>query len=310
MTFGMLASAQGVGLALKRAGIWLVLISLSFGAAATEARQLTDELGRAVELPDEPKRIVSLAPSITETLFALGLEARIVGVTDYCQYPEAAKQKAKVGGIINPNLERIVSLKPDLLVVTTEANNSEILAPMNRFGIPVFAISPRSLDGVLASIALLGEATGSQAQAKALVEELTRRRLAIAHKVKNRARPRVLILYDLHPIVAGGKNAFPTALIREAGGVSVTGELEQDWPRLNIEYIVKEDPEVIFVSQMPSIRRQVEALKSLSGWKMTSAVKNNRIYVVDDRINQPGPRLVEALEVLAEQIHPDAFDAP
>jgi iron complex transport system substrate-binding protein len=267
-----------------------------------------DEVGRKVELPDNPQRIVSLAPSITETLFALGLESRIAGVTDYCNFPEAAKLKPRIGGIINPNLERIVALKPDLLLVTTEANKAEILTQMAKFQIPVFATSPRSIEGVFQSVRLLGEATNTGEQARELVNQLQARRQRVLDKVKGLNRPRVLMLYDLNPIVAGGHHTYPTDLIHSAGGTSITAELEQDWPRLSIEYIVEKDPEIIFVTEMPSALSGPTALSALSGWKLTSAVRQNKIYLLDDRVNHPSPRIIEALELLAKRIHPEAFE--
>jgi iron complex transport system substrate-binding protein len=287
---------------------WIASVLLLFQLNNLSAKIVSDEVGRKVELPDNPQRIVSLAPSITETLFALGLEKRIAGVTDFCNFPEAAKLKPHVGGIINPNLERIIALKPDLLLVTTEANKAEILTQMKKFQIPVFATSPRSIEGVFQSILLLGEATNTREQAQGLVNQLQGRRQRVMDKVKELRRPRVLILYDLNPIVAGGRHTYPTDLIQSAGGTSITAELEQDWPRLNIEYVIKKDPEIIFVTEMPSALSGPTALSALSGWKLTSAVKHNKIYLLDDRVNHPSPRIIEALELLAARIHPDRFE--
>jgi iron complex transport system substrate-binding protein len=286
----------------------ITALLLLFLVNSLAAKIVTDEVGRKVELPDNPQRIVSLAPSITETLFALGLEKRIAGVTDYCNFPDAARLKPHIGGIINPNLERIVSLKPDLLLVTTEANKAEILTQMAKFQIPVFATSPRSIEGVFQSIHLLGEATNTREQAQELVDQLQVRRQLVMDRVKGLDRPRVLILYDLNPIVAGGRHTYPTDLIQTAGGTSITAELEQDWPRLNIEYVVKKDPEIIFVTEMPSALSGPTALSTLSGWKLTSAVKQNKIFLLDDRVNRPSPRIIEALELLAKQIHPEQFE--
>jgi iron complex transport system substrate-binding protein len=288
--------------------IWITVLLLIMLVGSLSAKVVTDEVGRKVELPDSPQRIISLAPSITETLFALGLEGRIAGVTDYCNFPEAAKQKPRIGGIINPNLERIIALKPDLLLVTTEANKAEILTQMAKFQIPVFATSPRSIEGVFKSIRLLGEATDTQDRAQELVSQLQVRRQLVLDRVKGLKRPRVLMLYDLNPIVAGGHHTYPTDLIQSAGGISITGELEQDWPRLNIEYIVEKDPEIIFVTEMPSALSGPTALSVLSGWKLTSAVRQNKTYLLDDRVNHPSPRIIEALELLAKRIHPEAFE--
>lgn len=290
---------------------WLAAIALCLGclfpAAQAEAKVLVDSIGRHVQLPDHPQRIVSLAPSLTETLFALGLGDRVVGVTDYCQHPAEAARKTKVGGIINPNLERIVALRPGLVFITSEGNKYEIIEQLGRFHIPTFSITPKSLQGVLESIQLMGEAACAEPAARLLVEQLRGRINQVRQKVQGRPAPRVLVLYDTKPVVTGGQRTFPTDLIAAAGGRSIAAGLRQEWPRLNIEFVVQSDPEILILAAMPDGQKMLEELKTLPGWKMTAAVRQQRLFSIDDSINQPGPRLIDALEQLARLIHPEAF---
>jgi len=274
------------------------------------ARTVVDDLGRKMEVPERPQRIISLAPSLTETLFQLGLGPQVVGVTDYCEHPPEARQKTRLGGIINPSLERIVALKPDLAFATSEANKFEILTQLEKFKIPVFSTTPRNLEGAIESIRRVGEAAGVPAEAAQLAATLSARLAAVRATVATLGKPRVLILYDLKPAITGGRRTFPTDLITAAGGESIAAGLEQDWPRLNIEFIVARNPEIIFLSSMPGTEEAKKELPFLPGWKMTSAVRTGRIYTVDDRINQPGPSIIDALEWLARQIHPEAFRTP
>ncbi len=272
------------------------------------ARPVLDGFGRKVQVPDHPRRIISLAPSLTESLFALGLGGRVVGVTDYCQNPPEALQKPKIGGIINPNLETIVSLKPDLVFATSEANKYEIMARLEQFKIPVFSIVPRDIAGVLESLRLIGEAANVSPRAEKLIQDLKLRYADVRNKVQKLRPVRVLIAYDLQPVITGGKHTFPTDLVAAAGGSSIAAALEQDWPRLNMEYILDQDPEVIFLAAMPEADRHVRELSRLPGWKNTTAVRRKRIYAVDDRINQPGPRIMDALEMIAGYLHPEVFE--
>ena len=283
------------------------LAATLFLAAACEAKGVVDSLGRQVEVPNSPQRIVSLAPSLTETLFALGLGNRVVGVTDYCQHPSEAMTKAKVGGIINPSLERIVSLRPDLVFVTSEGNKYEIIEQLSRFHIPAFSITPKTLEGVLESIQLMGRAAGAEAAARQLVAQLAGRIQQVKLRVQGRPVPRVLVLYDTKPVVTGGRHTYPTGLIAAAGGRSIAAGLQQEWPRLNIEFVIQADPEILVLAAMPDSHKTAEELKTLPGWKMTTAVRSQRIFAVDDAINQPGPRLIDGLEQLARLIHPEAF---
>ena len=279
--------------------LWICILSL--GAIGEE---ITDDLGRKFQLPHTPERIVSLAPSLTESLFALGAGPRIVGVTDYCNYPDGVRQKTRVGGIINPSVETIISLRPDLAVVSSEANRFELIAQLERFHIPVLATRPTDWEGILQSLRLLGIATSTRQRAEELIAEMEHRRKTLQQKVEKLPHPKVLVLYDVHPPITGGQRSFSNAVIEAAGGQSISSSLQQDWPRLNLEFIIKQDPEYIFLVDMAPSSQAVDKLSSWPGWKQISAVRNKRVIMLDDRINHPSPRLVEMMELMARLIHP------
>src|SRR5262249_8696680 len=183
-------------------------------------------------------RIVSIAPSMTEIVYALGASARLVGVSDFCDYPPDAKRKSRVGGIYTPSLEMILSLKPDLVLATSEGNRAEDVLALERFGIAVFVATPFDFVTVLESVTLVGGALGREAEARQLVAEMSARADAIARAVAGVPRPRVLYVIWGDPVIAAGRDTLITDLIRRAGGDSITGDAPSPYPRISIEEVV------------------------------------------------------------------------
>lgn len=293
------------------AGLWflalairIVVPSLSF---AQERRQVTDETGRAVEVPVHPQRIVSLAPNLTETLFALGLDARIVGDTDSCDYPPAARSLPHVGSIIAPNLEKIVSLHPDLILATTAGNRRETVRALERMGFAVYASDPHSVTGTLASIRRIASLVGAGEQGQALLGELRARLQRVAEHIYGHPRPTVLFVVWFEPIITTGRHTFLNDAIESAGGQSISSNLEEDWPRLSLEEVVRRDPDVILTARAPGMEQRLQEIFSQPGWRELKAVRNRRVIVLDDKALRPGPRLVELIEELARGLHPEAF---
>jgi iron complex transport system substrate-binding protein len=276
---------------------------LSAFAVASSTRWVTDETGRRVEVPLIPRRIVSLAPSVTETLYALGLGDRVVGRTDYCDFPPEVRLKPSVGNPIHPNLETIVSLRPDLVIATPELNKIEVADQLARFHVPLYGVHARSLDDVLRSLEDLGALAGVSTQASVLVHSLEVRRDAVVRRVAGQPRPRVLYLIWYSPISVPGKDAFITSLITLAGGESVSGDLTQEWAQMSLEEIVRRDPEIILVPRSNESSPPVEKLKQWPGWSATTAVRMNRVFMVGDEANHPSPRLFDALEEFARILH-------
>jgi iron complex transport system substrate-binding protein len=282
----------------------LMLAGLA-GARDGSAGDVTDMLGRRVRIPDHPVRIVSLAPSITETVFALGEGDRLVGVTDYCDYPPEATRKPRVGGISTPNFEAILALQPDLVIATSESNYAEHVERLVSLGLPVYVVRPLDWDTVLDSIERIGGVLGRDEAARAQVAAMRRDADAIGQRVAGVPRPRVLYVVWPNPVIAPGRGTLINELIQRAGGDSITGVEALPYPRLSLETIVERSPEVIIVGRHG--QETVEEL--LRGWERLgslSAVREGRVYGVDgDLVHRPGPRMVEALRALARLIHPE-----
>jgi cobalamin transport system substrate-binding protein len=283
----------------------LILAFVGFAAVSRSARQVTDQTGRSVEIPERPERLVSLAPSITETLFALGLGDKVVGDTDYCEYPPEARLKPHIGPILNPNLERIVAIKPDLVLGSREANRIETAAQLERLGIPVYGVTAQTVDETLSSIEDLGRVLNCEAEARRLVRELRERIESVERRIANRPKPKVLFVVWYRPLTTAGPRSFVADVVRRAGGVSISEDLSGEWPRMSLEEALRRDPDVILFPHAESFAPSVEDLTTLPGWKDLRAVKDHRLYFVSDSIIRPSPRLVDALEEVAGFLHPD-----
>jgi cobalamin transport system substrate-binding protein len=285
--------------------IFLSGVIVRLSAAPLPPRILTDQTGRRVEVPENPQRLISLAPSITETLYALGLGDRIVGDTDYCDYPPQARLKPHVGATQNPSLEKIVDLKPDLVLGIAEANRRETADQFQRIGIPLYGLTAHSVDGTLSSIEDLGQVLGRGPRAHELVEGLRHRVEAVKREVANEPHPKVLFVVWYRPLITAGRNTFIADAIRIAGGVSISDDLSGEWPRLSLEDALHRDPDIILFSKSQSFSPSLDEIRQLPGWKDFRAVKNHRMYFVSDTINRPSPRLIDALEELARVLHSD-----
>lgn len=302
------------------AGAALVVFAASSAAGSTQAQapraaegetvrlEVTDETGRRVSVPQPVRRIVSLAPSLTETLYALGAQERLVGVTDYCDFPAEAQNKPRVGGAINPNLEQVVALKPDLVLVTKSLNRRETVEALERLGMAVYASDPRTVEGVVASTARLAEVIGAHEQGEALVAGLRARLAELKRVLSARAPRRALFVVWHEPLISIGRETFLADALRWAGAESAA-ETSQDWPRLGLEEVVRLQPDyLVFASSHSEAGRHTfEALRKRRGWRKLEAVRQGRIALVSDAVNRPSPRLIEAIEELARQFHPDAF---
>jgi iron complex transport system substrate-binding protein len=284
-------------------GAALVLASVAPAPGPT----VVDMLGREVTLPALPRRIVSLVPSATELIFALGGEERLVGRTDYCDYPPAASSKPSVGGMLAPNLETMVVLKPDLVIATTSGNREETFTKLTQLGIPVYAIHAARVAEVMDVAARLGTLTGRPAAVTTFVAGLERRLRAVADAVRPYRRPRVLYVLWPEPLIGPARDALVTELIGLAGGESLTAGERGDYPRFSIEAAVARAPEVIVLARHgsgsgPMSRDKWDRLTSLP------AVKAGRIHAVDGNLmHRYGPRMVDGVESLARVIHPEAF---
>ncbi|OGP88182.1 MAG: hypothetical protein A2156_03745 [Deltaproteobacteria bacterium RBG_16_48_10] len=267
-----------------------------------------DEVHRKVSIPFPPKRILSLAPNITEILFNLGLEDEIVGVSIHCNFPEKAKTKPPVGSYIRLDYERIISLRPDLVIATGAGNTREMVERLGKLGFPTYVIFPKNLDGIFLSIDHIGQVVDRKKEALSLIEDMKRRREKIIKLTRGRLRPRVFLQIGEAPIVTVGKGSFADDLIRLAGGENVAGNEKKMYPRFGMEEILKRAPEVILISSMNPRGDYHKVLQEWTQWKTIPAVKNGRIYLIDsDLIDRPSPRIINGLEEIARILHPEKF---
>lgn len=273
--------------------------------AATFPLTIADALGRSVTFERAPQRIVSIVPSNTEVLFALGLGDRVVAVDAFSDFPPDAADKPRVGDYLNPDIEGMVGAEPDV-VLAAASHDATVLPALERVGVPVVAIEPDSVDGVLASIELIGQIAGVPDRAATLSCDLAGRIAAVEAAVAEAERPRVFfeISADLYTV---GPGSYIDDLIGRAGGANIAADADSAWPQLSAEAVVAADPEVILlVDDVPGAA--AEAVAARPGWSDVAAVRSGRIAVLAaDPVVRPGPRLADGLEEMARAIHPDRF---
>lgn len=270
-------------------------------------RTVVDETGRRVAVPMEVRRIVSLAPNLTETIYALGAESRLVGDTDYCDVPAAAKSKPHVGSPVSPSLEAIVGLKPDL-VLAAQINRRQSVDALERLGIPVYETDPHSIEALLAEIDHIAAAIGMPQEGEKLTTQLRSRLDALDAALAGEPRCRVLFVVWEDPLTSIGQNTFIADALKFAGAESVV-DTTQDWPHVSLEAVVHMQPEVlIFARDHGGANPELAELRGRPGWRDLDAVKLGRVAVISDEVDRPSPGLVDAIENLATQLHPSAFD--
>jgi iron complex transport system substrate-binding protein len=280
------------------------------GQTAAFPMTITDDLGRQVTLKTEPQRIVSLAPSNTEILFYLGLGERVVGDTTYCDYPEEAKQVAKVGGFSDPSLEKIVSLNPDLVLAT--GMHTEMIKSLEDAGLTVIVLKPNSIEGIINSIQLIGRVSGVDNKAISLTNGLKDRVNAVSQKtalIPEAQRPTVYYeLWD-EPIMSVGKNSLIGEIISLAGGKNIADDSTEEYPQLSEEIIIARNPQIMLNSYGHDAKIITAAdIAARKGWSNLAFVKSGRIYTIDsDLLTLSGPRIVEGLEQVAACLHPELF---
>ena len=303
-----------------RSAAFAVVAGLVFCAATARAqsaspifssspafREVTDETGRTVRVPQPVNRIVSLAPSLTETVYALGLQDRLVGDTVYCDYPPDAQKKAKVGDTINPSLEQIAALHPDLVLVTS-INRFETENALETLGIPTYGTDPHTVNEIMSSSRKLADVLGAPEAGVSVAEDMQRHLADLQHRLAAATPKRVLFVVWHQPLISVGKHTFIADALRLAGAVSIV-DSEQDWPHVSLEEVARLQPDflVFAASHSDTSGPTVDALAALPGWSIVDAVSNRRIAVISEAVNRPAPRIVSAIEDLARQLHPDAF---
>jgi len=279
------------------------------GSPSAAARIVTDEMGRQLTVPDDPQRIVSFAPSITEIIFALGREDRLKGVSRFSDFPPEARQLPSVGSYISLDLEKIVALKPDLCFATRDGNPKDIVRRLAAFNIPVYAVNPKGLDAVMETIHRIGEVLNAAPKADAIIDQMRTRISRVKRWVaKAHRRPRVFFQIDISPIVSVGTPTLINELIEIAGGINLA-KGPTPYPRFSREQVLSLSPDVIIITSMARGGRFEQVKSEWNRWPSVPAVRNHRIVMVDSNLfDRPSPRLAEALEILARLINPDLFE--
>ena len=278
----------------------------SDNVASSGRRQITDDSGKQVSLPPKVDRIVSLAPNLTEIVFAIGGGNRLVGRTSYCDFPPEAKSVAEVGDTLHPSLERIIALKPQVVLVSTASQLEVFTKQLQDHDISVFVTDPQDLEGVFRSIERIGEILGLTEKAKQTVELLRQRVEAVEQKVKGFERVRVFYQLSGEPLYTIGKESFVNDLIQRAGAVSVTADVPGAWPKYSAEAARATKPDAII---LPTGGSMGETNASVAEpLKRSPAVIQGRVYKInDDHLVRPGPRAIDGLEEMARALHPEAF---
>jgi iron complex transport system substrate-binding protein len=269
---------------------------------------MTDEVGRRVQIPADVKRVVSLAPNLTETIYALGLGKLLVGDTNFCDTPPAAKLQAHIGDPQNPNLEAIVALQPDLVLATTSINRVETADALKQLGFPVYTSDPQTVRGMLDSVEHIAEAMNEKQRGTELVALLQQRLDAVHARLSERPMVHVLFVVWLEPLQSIGQDTFISDALRWAGAESVVVS-KQKWPHLSIEEVVRLQPDYIVFSADHSGGASTELadLRARPVWRDLDAVEQGHVVNVSDEIVRPSPGLVDVIEQLAHEVHPEAF---
>jgi iron complex transport system substrate-binding protein len=276
--------------------------------AALAPRSFTDEMGRHLEIPAGVRRIVSLAPNLTEIVFTLSAGDRLAGDTDFCDYPEEATRKPHVGGVTNPNLEQVVALMPDLVLATKAINRRETVDGLERIGVPVYVTDPHSVDDMITSVEHIGTILHTEKTATPLAEALRERLSNLDRRIAGTAPRRVLFVVWTDPLITVGRSTFIADALRRAGARSVV-DASAEWPRISFEEILRLQPEFLVFAgaHAADTQHEIDSLRARPGWRDLDAMRHGNIVIVSDAINRPAPRMVDAIEQLARAFHSDSF---
>ena len=283
----------------------IVFAALDFGcyrhapppAVEIKMRSVRDDLGRTIQIPEKVERVVSLAPSLTEMIFAVGAGDKLVGVTTFCNYPPEAEQIKKVSDTQTPNIENIIALKPEVVFVSTASQLETFTKTLESQNIAVFVTGPNGLENIYKSIATVGDILGTSERADEVVKEMRKRVARVEELTRGAKRPKVFVQIDKNSLYTVGKDSFITDIIARAGGVSATADLPTAYPKLSKETALALNPEVIILSESSDNREPNEVFRN------SPAVKNKRVYSINaDLLSRPGPRIVDALEQIAEKL--------
>lgn len=274
-------------------------------AEAEKGEIITDSLGREIKIEKYPEKIISIAPAITEILFALGLNEEIIGVSDYCDFPEAAQAKEKMGGFEDPNLEVIVANNPDL-VFASAGVQEELIQKLEEVNIKVVVLDADNIRQVIDNILISGTITGKRAAAEELAADMKERMEEIINKVKDQPKPKVFFEIWDDPLMTAGSGSFIHNIIEDAGGVNVASDSSERYYTYSRENLLEVDPDIYIIN---THSHTPDDIINRNGYHVLSAVQNNKVFTIDDNlISRAGPRVIQGLEEMAKIIHPEIFN--
>lgn len=284
----------------------MLLLTGALQGLPAQAAVFEDALGRKVSLQGTPRRIIPLAPSLTEILYHIGAGDRVAGVTTFSSYPPDAMKKPKIGPYVKLNVERIIDLDPDLVIGTVDGNQPGIVATLEEAGIPVYVVNPRNVHSLTAAMRAIGRVCGRAEQAETAAAEIERRVSQTVARVAGLKRPIVFLQINVTPVMTVNRNTFHHDLIQLAGGENMAGREPVTYPRIGIEAVVKGAPEVIIISCMERGGRFERARQEWLQWTAIPAARSGRVHLIDsDLLDRPSPRMVQGLEIMARMIHPE-----
>lgn len=299
---------------IRRFGLLACALLLSWCACTSQRplpdgpvrREITDDVGRRVSVPVPVNRVISLAPNLTEIVFAIGAGDRLVGRTSYCDFPPEAKAVAEVGDTRQPSLESIIALQPQVVLISTASQLEVFTQQLRDQNIAVFVTDPKDLEGVFRTIDQIGRIVGHQQQAELLIQKLRDRTRAVEGAVKGKQPVRVFYQLSAEPLYTIGREAFETDLIRRAGAISVTADVPGAWPRYSNESALASKPEAIVLPTGGSMGAANSNV--IDALRQSPAVLAGHVYKINgDYLVRPGPRAVDGLEAVARALHPEAF---
>jgi len=295
------AQVYGVGISLV-----LSLLVLLSSPMQLRAETFRDSLGRKVVLAGPPQRIVSLAPSITEMIYFLGLGDRLVGVTRFSYFPEQAREKPKVGTYTDVNAEKVVTLNPDLVIATADGNRRADVEMLEEAKIPVYVLNPRRVTEIMDAIESVGDLCGVAQRARVRVASLRQRIQGVTDAVRGKGKPLVFLVINVKPLMSVNRNTTHHDIIEMAGGRNMAEGQRITYPRLSLEEVIRRGPEVIIISSMDRSGEHERARREWFQWDTIPAVRKGHVYLINsDLIDRAAPRIIDGLEEMAKLIHPE-----
>jgi iron complex transport system substrate-binding protein len=273
--------------------------------SAKDTAECVDGIGRRIALPRHPSRIVSLAPSVTEVLYLVGSNDRLIGVTTQCDWPEDARQKPKIGSLLNPNYELILASRPDLVIASTAGNDKAAVLKLAALGLPVYVTAPRSVDGIFETTLAIARITDRAAEGERLLAEMKTRLLEIRRRIAGLPPVRAFFITWFDPLLAPGGKTFENDVLGLTNVISISAQSEEFYPRYSLEQVLAQNPEVILTVSHPG--KPLPDLRAIPGWKTLEAVKKGRVYLLLDVLQHPSPRFVDAVEDMARRLYPERF---